>query len=411
MIIRKAYRFRLKTNSEIEQMLWRFAGHCRFVWNYFWSLNQSRLQNKQRVMRYAEMDYWSKLLKQSDEYQFLREAPAHIIQQKLRDLDRAYQDGFDRTQPNKRLPHKRKKFVHSSFRFPEPKQFKIENKRIWLPKLGWIRFFKSQEIKGSVQNVTLSYQAGCWYVSIQVEVEMETVQQKPECSTAVGIDLGIAQLATVASNDGRVKIYAPRNSFKHYQGQLARAQRQLSRKEKFSKNWSKQKRQVQRYHARIANIRKDHLHRISHEVCKNHAEIYVEDLKVVNMMHSARGTVAEPGRNVRAKSGLNRAIHDQGWSELRRQLEYKSSWRGGVVIAINPRYTSQRCSHCGHTAADNRTTQSQFFCQACGFAMNADANAARNILAAGLCRDGLWIESYQGSEAETCGKARAATTL
>ena len=116
--------------------------------------------------------------------------------------------------------------------------------------------------------------------------------------------------------------------------------------------------------------------------------IVIEDLKVASMSKSAAGTTSQPGRNVRAKSGLNRSILDQGWFELR-QLEYKQAWRGGQVLAINPAYTSQQCACCGHTAKDNRQTQSQFKCAACGYEANADVNGARNILA-GTRRFSLW---------------------
>ena len=101
------------------------------------------------------------------------------------------------------------------------------------------------------------------------------------------------------------------------------------------------------------------------------------------MSKSAAGTVSQPGRNVRAKSGLNRSILDQGWYEMRRQLEYKQLWRGGQVLAVPPAYTSQRCACCGHTAKENRLSQSKFRCRACGYTANADVNGARNILAAG----------------------------
>ena len=198
------------------------------------------------------------------------------------------------------------------------------------------------------------------------------------------------------------KVYGGVHSFKVHQQALARAQRKLSRKIKFSKNWIKQKRKVQIIHARIAHVRRNHLHQISTEICKNHAMIFIEDLKVVNMSRSAKGSREKPGKNVCAKSGLNRSILDQGWSELRRQLEYKSSWRGGYVIAVSPRYTSQCCSACGYRDQENRKTQAAFACLSCGLTLNADINAARNILAAGLCRDGLRIESHTRSETETC---------
>ena len=143
---------------------------------------------------------------------------------------------------------------------------------------------------------------------------------------------------------------------------------------------------MQALHSRIANIRRDYLHKVTTTVSKNHAMIVIEDLKVSNMSKSAAGTVSQPGRNARAKSGLNRSILDQGWFELRRQLEYKQLWRGGQVLVINPAYTSQKCACCGHTAKENRRSQSKFVCQSCGYTANADVNGARNILAAGHAR-------------------------
>lgn len=195
----------------------------------------------------------------------------------------------------------------------------------------------------------------------------------------VGLDTGITKLATLS--DGT--IYQPINSFKSSQRKLAVLQRQLSRKVKFSANWQKQKRKIQRLHSHIANIRRDYLHKITSEISKNHAMIVIEDLKVSNMSKSAKGKTDQHGKNVRAKSSLNRTILDQGWYELRRQLEYKQLWRGGQVLAINPAYTSQKCACCGHTAKENRQSQSTFVCLACGYSANSDINGARNILAAG----------------------------
>ncbi|EKQ0963509.1 transposase, partial [Salmonella enterica] len=178
-------------------------------------------------------------------------------------------------------------------------------------------------------------------------------------------------------------VFEPVNSFKKNKKKLAALQRQLSRKVNFSNNWQKQKHKIQRLHSRIANIRRDYLHKVTTTISKNHAMIVIEDLKVKNMSKSTAGTRSQPGHNVRAKSGLNRSILDQGWHEMRRQLEYKQLWRGGQVLAVPPAYTSQRCACCGHTAKENRLSQSKFVCQACGYTANADVNGVRNILAAG----------------------------
>ncbi len=386
MKILKAYKFRLKTNSETEPILWRIAGHCRHVWNYFWAMNQGRLEQKYRILDYYEMDHWSKWLKASDEYGFLKEVPAQVLQQKLKDLDRAYRDGFDRSQKNKRMPTPRRRFVHSSFRFPSPSQIKLEPRRIFLPKLGWLSFFQSEKVEGSLRNATVSYRGGYWWISLQVEEEAKPLAKAPE--VPVGIDLGIVQFVTCVSELGE-KAYAPRGAYRQHEAKLALAQGKLKHKRKFSQNWKTQQRRIQKIHRKVVNARNDFLHRISTEICKNHAKIFLEDLKVANMSRSAQGTVEAPGKQVRQKSGLNKSILDQGWREFRRQLEYKSAWRQGKVIALAPHYSSQTCSKCGYQDAQNRLSQAQFQCQSCGLAINADSNAARNLLAAGLRRVGL----------------------
>ncbi len=377
MKIRKAYKFRLKPTIEQAQQMESFAGHCRFIWNKVLALSLTRLENKQGIIWFHEADFWSKIWKSSDEYAFLKEVPAQCIQQKLRDLNKAFKDGFDKKQPLKRIPTTRKRGIHDSFRFPEPKQFQIDNRRIKLPKLGWVKFFKSQEIMGEPKNITISKQGRHWYVSIQVEMEIQ-LKQNPSIS-AIGIDLGIAQFA--AQSDG-LYIEGP-NALKDHKNKLAKAQRSLSRKKRFSNNWKKQKTKIGVLHTRIAHIRKDFLHKTSTHLCKSHAMIVVEDLKITNMSKSAKGTVEEPGKSVKAKSGLNRAILDQGWGEFRRQLEYKMDWAGGVFVKVPPQNTSITCSICEHKDKSSRIAQEKFCCVECGHTENADLNAAKNILAAG----------------------------
>ncbi|EEE9143569.1 IS200/IS605 family element transposase accessory protein TnpB, partial [Salmonella enterica subsp. enterica serovar Plymouth] len=162
-------------------------------------------------------------------------------------------------------------------------------------------------------------------------------------------------------------------------------------------------------HLHIANIRRDYLHKVTSEISKNHAMIVIEDLKVGNMSKSAKGTAEQHGRNVRAKSGLNRSILDQGWYELRRQPEYKQLWRGGQVLAIPPAYTSQRCACCGHTAKENRLSQSRLECLECGYTENADINGARNILAAGhaVLACGGMVQSGRPLKQEPTGASQA----
>jgi putative transposase len=130
----------------------------------------------------------------------------------------------------------------------------------------------------------------------------------------------------------------------------------------------------------IVNIRNDVLHKASTTISKNHAVVVLEDLRIPNMTASAAGTVEDPGRSVRAKRGLNRRILDQGWGEFRRQLDYKLAWSGGALLLVDPRDTSRTCAQCGHVSSENRQAQATFRCLGCGYAANADTNAAINIL-------------------------------
>ncbi len=199
---------------------------------------------------------------------------------------------------------------------------------------------------------------------------------------AVGIDMGIVRFATLS--DGTY--YAPLNSFKRHEAALRKAQQAMSRRTKFSSNWKKAKARVQRIHARIGNARRDYLHKASTAISQNHALVFVEDLQVRNMSRSAAGTTGTPGKNVQAKSGLNKSILDQGWFEFRRQLDYKLAWSGGHIVAVPPRNTSRACPSCGHVSSENRRTQAEFCCQVCGFEKNADLVGAINVLRAGHAR-------------------------
>jgi len=201
----------------------------------------------------------------------------------------------------------------------------------------------------------------------------------PIATTAIGIDVGIARFAIMS--DG--SFIAPLCSFKKHEQRLAKYQRRMSRKTKFSKNWHKAKCKVQKAHIQIANARKDFLHKKTSALSQNHAMIVIEDLQVRNMSQSAAGSADKPGKNVAAKSGLNKAILDQGWFEFRRQLDYKLDWNGGMLVAVPAQYTSQTCPCCGHVAKENRQTQAKFECVECGYANNADVVGAMNILARG----------------------------
>ena len=377
MIIRKAYKFRLKPDHEQVAKLQSFAGHCRFVWNKVLALNLKRLEEKKPLIWYHEADFWAKLWKQSDEYHFLKEAPAHCIQQKLKDLNKAFKEGFDKRQPLKRIPRFKKKGMGDGFRFPEPKHIQVEHRKIKLPKLGWIKFYQSRAIDGKIKNATVTYSAGHWYVSVQVELDIGT--PKHTATSAIGIDMGIKKYIALSTGEYE----DPINPFKKYQDQLSKAQRRLSKKKKFSENWKKQKKRLQKIHRKIAHVRKDFQHKLSTKLSNSHAMIVVEALKISNMSRSASGTLDNPGKNVKAKSGLNKSILDQAWGEFKRQISYKLAWKGGIYLEVPAPYTSQTCSVCGEKDKASRQGQERYVCTSCGYEANADINAAKNILAAG----------------------------
>lgn len=201
-------------------------------------------------------------------------------------------------------------------------------------------------------------------------------------TSVIGIDVGIANFAAFDAGT----FIPPLNAVKKHEKRLKRYQRMMARRRKFGRNWKKAKTKVTRIQIRIANARKDFLHKESSKAVKNHAVVCVEDLKVKNMSASAKGTIEKPGLNVKQKAGLNRTILDQGWGTFRIFLGYKAPWAGGQLIAVPPRYTSQECPECGHVAADNRKTQAVFRCVECGYTNHADTVGAINVRRAGYAR-------------------------
>jgi putative transposase len=396
--IRKAYKVRLKTNVDIESKLVRFCGSGRFLWNKALAMNLERLEKGQGILWYHELAFWLSLWKQSDEYGFLKECPSQVLQQKLMDLDRAFRDCFDRNQPLKRLPVFKKKGRGEGMRFPQG--FKLDNRRIFLPKIGWVGFHKSSKIEGKVKSITVTRRAGRWYASIQVEQEIEI--EKHPSDSEIGVDAGIKCFA--AFSDG--SLIGGVNSFRKHEDSLSREQRKLARKQKGSQNWKKQKGRISRLHHTIANVRSDFLHKLTTDISQSHAKVFVEGLNIRGMSASARGTTEEPGRNVRSKAGLNKSILDQGWFEFRRQLDYKLSWKGGSLVEIESRYSSQKCSRCGHTEKENRISQAVFVCLACGYEQHADVNAAMNILTVGQTGIACRVNRNGGQQQEPAGNRK-----
>jgi putative transposase len=315
----QAFKFQLQPNGAQERNMRRFAGACRFVYNEALALQKARYERGEKKMGYAGLCELLTEWRNSAQTPWLRDAPTHPLQQALQDLERAYKNFFAQRAG---FPKFKKRGQRDSFRYPDPKQFKLDqvNGRLFLPKLGWMRLRLSRAVLGAPRNATVSLRAGKWSVSIQTKRE-EVEPPVPQATGAI--------------------------------------------------------------HARIGNARGDYLHKATSAISKNHAMVCIEDLQVKNLSKSAAGTAENPGQNVRAKAGLNKSILDQGWYEFRRQLEYKLQWAGGTLIAVPPRNTSQQCPVCGCVSAGNRLTQARFRCVECLHEDNADVVGAINILARG----------------------------
>ena len=372
----QAFKYELMPDGGQQRQMRRFAGACRFVFNKALAMQKENYEAGGKFIGYVPMAKHLTAWRNGSETPWLKDAPTHPLQHALKDLERAYRNFFAKRAA---FPRFKKRGQGDSFRYPDPKQIKLDqaNSRIFLPKLGWLRYRNSRDVLGAVRNATVSLSGGKWFVSIQTAREVDAAI--PQAASAVGIDVGIARFATFS--DGAY--LAPLNNFKKHEARLRRYQRAMSRKIKFSSNWKKAKAGVQRIHARIGNARRDYLHKATHTISQNHAMVCIEDLQVSNMSRSAAGSTEQPGKNVRAKSGLNKAILDQGWFEFRRQLEYKLAWTGGYLVTVPPQHTSRTCPCCGHVSAENRTTQAKFRCVACDYENHADVVGAINVLERG----------------------------
>ncbi|MFC0323202.1 RNA-guided endonuclease InsQ/TnpB family protein [Gallibacterium melopsittaci] len=372
MQLRKAFKFEIMPNGSQIRRIKQFCGCARFVFNraLAWQNEQYEQDNR---FKFSYTKIANLLPQWKKEFVWLKECHSQVLQQSLKDLESAFKNFF---QQRADFPKFKKKGLKERFRFPQGCKLEQQNHRLYLPKIGWVCYRNSRDIVGEIKNVTVSQKCGRYFVSIQTEFEYEISTHK---GGEIGIDMGVARFATLSNGE----FFEPLNAFKTYKGKLAKRQRQLKNKVKFSQNWQKLKAKIAKLHHKIANCRKDFLHQTSSKISKNHAMIYIEDLQVSNMSKSAKGTLEAPGKNVAAKSGLNQAILDQSWFEFRRQLDYKTQWQGGFLVAVPAQNTSRTCPCCGHVAKENRQTQANFECVECGYTENADVVGALNVLGRG----------------------------
>lgn len=372
-----------------EVTLAQFAGVTRLVYNL--ALEQRRdfwrqfKATAEKSFNFAAQ--CSEVTALRRDVEWIGSLPSGPMQQALRDLDRAFANFFS---GRAQYPSFRRRGVNDAFRF-QAKELRIRtiNARwsaVRIPLLGWVRFRATRQSKGSEISATFSRDALGWHVSFACEIDHEAPAND---NPAVGIDRGIA--VSLALSNGETFNLPDLSALDR---RKRRAQRVLSRRKRGSNRRRKQLRRVAQISAKIARVRSHWQHVVSTDIARRFGTVVLEDLRVKNMSASGRG-----------KHGLNRSILNQAWGAFAEKLAYKLEERGGALVKINPAFTSQTCSDCGAVDSRSRKSQAAFECTSCGFAANADHNAAIIILRRSTSAMPVEGTGYGPVEAGTCLEA------
>src|SRR6202050_3847322 len=368
-------RYRLIPTTAQEAALRDHCAHARYVWNL--AVEQHSHWHPGRKSAPGYLEQGRHLAQARADTPWLAEGSQTVQQQALRDFTQAMAAFFDPGNPAGR-PSWRKAGRDEGFRIVgrgrqwDVRRVSRKTGQVWVPKAGWVRFRWSRDVAPAVKSYRVTMdRAGRWHVAFAV---IPGPVPAPGNGQVVGIDRGVAVSAALSTGQ---LLHCPGLTGRE-RTRLQRLQRRLARAKRGSNRRGRVKHAIARLRARGRGRRKGWAEKTSAGIARRFDVIRVEDLQIPNMTRSAKGTRENPGRNVRQKAGLNRGILGSGWGLLVRRLEDKAP---GRVEKINPAYTSQRCSACGHVAAGSRESQALFRCVACGFACNADVNAASNIAA------------------------------
>ncbi|MBL4653835.1 MAG: transposase [Flavobacteriales bacterium] len=373
----------LLPNNEHCTFFKKACGVSRFVWN--WALAEWSRQYKagEKPSAFGLKKQFNTI--QKELFPWVGEVNSQAKQQSFADVGSAFSHFFRRVKKGEKpgYPKFKKKGKSRDSFYLANIEFKVDGHYVRLPKIGRVRMRESLRVSGKIMGARISREGARWYLSIQVEIAEPKPKFISENQTdAVGVDLGVKSLAVLSTGefiDGP-KAYAKNKD------KLARLQRQLrpGKRKRGSRLYKAYQQRVSTLHRKIAGQRNNALHQLTAKLTQEHSLICIEDLNVKGMSSSAKGDVEKPGKMVKQKSGLNRAILDMGFYEFRRQLDYKSSITGSTLSVID-RWapSSKTCSDCGGYKKDLTLADRTYTCSGCGLTIDRDINAAINICTLG----------------------------
>lgn len=374
----RGYQYRLYPSEDQAQRLLRWEGALRYLWNL---AHEQRLLGLSRhsgdpKRYYSAINQMKELTELRSLAPWINDVPCDVCQSTLKDLHEAWQKCFAKQAGKPRFKARNQSTM--GLCEPHKKAWSVKKRHgqdvLSFPKVGNLPVVLHRPWEGRATSATITRDGDAWFVSILCEIEVPDPAPPP--GPPVALDRGVANV--VADNTGHIE---PRPDFvARGQAKVRKAQKNLSRKKKGSKNRAKAREKVARAHRKIRRQKEAFLHRLSKHYAKNHSVIVLEDLKLKNMTASARGTADDPGKNVAQKAGLNRELLGVGLYDFERQVTYKSVIYGSRVVKVPAAYSSQTCGACGHVAAENRKTQARFVCVSCGHDVHADTNAAKVLL-------------------------------